>query len=53
MWPAEVTALELASPLHLSVSLARNGPASYTHTNAHAHIHRKTVKVRWRERKGK
>lgn len=36
MWPAEVTVLEPASPLHLTV--ARNGlQATYTH------IHRKAV----------
>lgn len=40
MWPAEVTALEHASPLHLSVSLAWDAPSSYTH------VHKKTERER-------
>ena len=49
MWPAEVTALEPASPLHLSVSLAWNGlqaMRTHIHAHTHTHVHRKTERVR-------
>lgn len=49
MWLAEVMAVEPASPLHLTVSLARNGLQA-THTHMHTHTYTLTHNHRKRER---